>query len=879
MFTTWVFAIALGTAVTADLGYEYKAPTTSFGTYQYGGNRYSTGYGSSLNPGYGSYKVFSQVPAVTPATGSSGSYFNNRGTKTVSSYNTFGSGFPTGSSSFGTGNKYAFGTGSNRYNTGYYTGQNTGYNSGAASSATGSNYGSSSGSNYNTFATQGTTGSNYNTGSNSNYNTAGSSAGSNYNVASQGVGSNYNVASTGIGSNYNGFGSGVGTASQSSSGHQLTEYETTFQNTYDTSGLDKIGSYYETISAANHFQSSGQSSGTQQEYYVQQSQQPAQVFKHFYYLAAPEEPEPVKQRQPIVLPPPQKHYKVIFIKAPTQPAPAPQIIPVSPQNEEKTIVYVLVKKPEDVKNVVLPKFETKAPTKPEVFFIKYNDKLDSQSLINNIVSDYNKGGIQASFSDLNLGNDKGSPYIASSSSSSGIDSQNAGAINTVVGASPSSSFTSIGNDGSAGSIIDDSSSTFLTSTSNGGAGPISANPLSTNTGSTVFSSSSVNSFDKDSNVNDGTSSLSQTSSVNEYSSSSNSNSDNTQTVSSSSSSSSDSQSSQQGAIDSIFNNRFGSESNSNVASVSSESDESNASDNAAIGEEKVENGDKTEYTIEKVSDEVATVSTGPAVGSVQFDELNSDKTNTASGFNTVTIASVNKESAASTFDNKPSTSFGFGSKPSVSFGTNYNTLNTGNQINNNAQTLNSATGYNTEFNKVSESGSSGLSTGGSSSGSSFSTSNLSGNSGYSSDSVNKNFVDANKQTVSFGTNYNRYGYPQPLGIGNGYNTYNKYSQYGSSYSGKPTVSFGTNYSKFGSGFNQVYNNGLTSSGSSGSSSGSTFGTGSSSGTTVSTDGNGSSGNSGLAKYGSTSTRYEGSSLSTSQGVPYQTYGPPQFKVL
>lgn len=106
--------------------------------------------------------------------------------------------------------------------------------------------------------------------------------------------------------------------------------------------------------------------------------------------AAPEEKEvPVRQR--VVLPPPQKHYKIIFIKAPSQTVYTPQYIPVPQPNEEKTIVYVLAKKPEKPQEIVIPKLEQKPPTKPEVFFIKYNNKDDSQAVINNIVSDYNKG--------------------------------------------------------------------------------------------------------------------------------------------------------------------------------------------------------------------------------------------------------------------------------------------------------------------------------------------------------------------------------------------------------------------------------------------------------------------------------------------------------
>lgn len=181
-------------------------------------------------------------------------------------------------------------------------------------------------------------------------------------------------------------------------------------NAYQTQNLGSLGQYSSGLntptyqySAApvplstvqyqygNQYQNKYQSSIQQQyqEYYRQQQQQPAQVFKHFYLHSAPEEPEEPKYRQVPVLPPPQKHYKIIFIKTPSQQAAAPQLVPVQQQNEEKTIVYVLVQKPEEGGEIVVPKVEQKPPAKPEVFFIKYNSKEGSENVINNIVNDYN----------------------------------------------------------------------------------------------------------------------------------------------------------------------------------------------------------------------------------------------------------------------------------------------------------------------------------------------------------------------------------------------------------------------------------------------------------------------------------------------------------
>lgn len=153
---------------------------------------------------------------------------------------------------------------------------------------------------------------------------------------------------------------------------------------YSSSGLNS--GYQTQYATANQFQSADQD-----KYLYRIQQQPTQVFKHFYVHAAPEEPEEPLPRTPIVLPPAQKHYKIIFVKAPTESRRTQTVIPVQPQNEEKTIVYVLVKKPEEQREVIVPKIEQKPPSKPEVFFIKYKNKEDSQSVIDNIVKDYNKG--------------------------------------------------------------------------------------------------------------------------------------------------------------------------------------------------------------------------------------------------------------------------------------------------------------------------------------------------------------------------------------------------------------------------------------------------------------------------------------------------------
>lgn len=73
---------------------------------------------------------------------------------------------------------------------------------------------------------------------------------------------------------------------------------------------------------------------------------------------------------------PVKHYKIIFIKAPSPPPQQQPVLPAPVQNEEKTVVYVLVKRPDRQPDLHLPTPAPTVPAKPEVYFIKYNSKKD-----------------------------------------------------------------------------------------------------------------------------------------------------------------------------------------------------------------------------------------------------------------------------------------------------------------------------------------------------------------------------------------------------------------------------------------------------------------------------------------------------------------------
>lgn len=117
------------------------------------------------------------------------------------------------------------------------------------------------------------------------------------------------------------------------------------------------------------------------------------VQKHIYVHVPPPEPEDLAPPRIIPVAPAQKHYKIIFIKAPAAPNPTVPVIPLQPQNEEKTLVYVLVKKPDDIPDINIPQPIPTQPTKPEVYFIRYKTQKDGGSIGGGIIGGGIGGGI------------------------------------------------------------------------------------------------------------------------------------------------------------------------------------------------------------------------------------------------------------------------------------------------------------------------------------------------------------------------------------------------------------------------------------------------------------------------------------------------------
>lgn len=119
------------------------------------------------------------------------------------------------------------------------------------------------------------------------------------------------------------------------------------------------------------------------------------IHKHIYFHVPPPEIEETGKIIPPILR--KKNYKILFIKTPLQESKSNLArLQEQMQNaaiEDKTLIYVLVKKPEEPKPVVLP---IAKPSDHQVFFVKYNEspfdiaarvneELDKTGSINSIV--------------------------------------------------------------------------------------------------------------------------------------------------------------------------------------------------------------------------------------------------------------------------------------------------------------------------------------------------------------------------------------------------------------------------------------------------------------------------------------------------------------
>ncbi|EDX11568.1 GD19709 [Drosophila simulans] len=142
----------------------------------------------------------------------------------------------------------------------------------------------------------------------------------------------------------------------------------------------------------------------QQALQTQFVQRPAIVTKDIYIHSAPEENEELRQDEPLLENVPiRKNYRIVFIKAPSQNLKytAAALKRAQSSNEEKTVIYVLSKKPdltEIQQQLQVTQSEAKVQ-KPEVYFIKYKTQEEAQRAQQEIQAQYDALGGATHISD------------------------------------------------------------------------------------------------------------------------------------------------------------------------------------------------------------------------------------------------------------------------------------------------------------------------------------------------------------------------------------------------------------------------------------------------------------------------------------------------
>lgn len=102
------------------------------------------------------------------------------------------------------------------------------------------------------------------------------------------------------------------------------------------------------------------------------------VRKQFYVISAPEDEDSQPKNKHLVLGRPQKNYRVVFIKAPNSGNGNVKYSAEFAPQEEKTVIYVLSKKDNELDAGDIATPAPTAASKPEVFFIKYKTDEEAQ---------------------------------------------------------------------------------------------------------------------------------------------------------------------------------------------------------------------------------------------------------------------------------------------------------------------------------------------------------------------------------------------------------------------------------------------------------------------------------------------------------------------
>ncbi|XP_075170255.1 uncharacterized protein LOC142242574 [Haematobia irritans] len=140
-------------------------------------------------------------------------------------------------------------------------------------------------------------------------------------------------------------------------------------------------------------------------YQPQQPQQQTIISKDIYIHSAPEEVEEIGNEAGAgqAAGPIRKNYRIVFIKAPSQNVKLnlDALKRAQASNEEKTVIYVLSKKPDfgDIQSQLAAVQNEQKSHKPEVFFIKYKTQEEANRAQQEIQAQYDSLGGSTHISD------------------------------------------------------------------------------------------------------------------------------------------------------------------------------------------------------------------------------------------------------------------------------------------------------------------------------------------------------------------------------------------------------------------------------------------------------------------------------------------------
>ncbi|XP_002044992.2 uncharacterized transmembrane protein DDB_G0289901 [Drosophila sechellia] len=192
------------------------------------------------------------------------------------------------------------------------------------------------------------------------------------------------------------YGGGNG-ATYSTGGHGATYSTGGNGATYSTGGSSNYGGSSFTGFGPSPNIGFGTLAGYQAPTYQQQQEQEVQrgfqepiIHKQFFTVAAPEEHENLERSKHLVIGRPQKNYRVVFIKAPSSSNANVKLSAEYAPKEEKTVIYVLSKKDNqlEVNDIATP--APTVPSKPEVFFIKYKTDAEASHAQQQIQAEYDR---------------------------------------------------------------------------------------------------------------------------------------------------------------------------------------------------------------------------------------------------------------------------------------------------------------------------------------------------------------------------------------------------------------------------------------------------------------------------------------------------------